>query len=989
MQGQPTSRKTGAVWRSPETLRTLTGGQFSEERNQRIEIDGILPEDQLVVQAATELLRLLFPQEEWASWSLEIVEGHDHLAEVLLEEQTLIVDRLAIHNLPLLSWELFGAWLQYQLSEEFGWLKPEEIPLFSMWAQLRWFSQEGIQWQEQLFTSLRELPIQTGLLEHLLWSLLSETRSARLRMRLQGPWPDVDPFSPYRSLEDRLWQAAAHELSNRLGHAPLSPEQWAERRERLRKLRQQWDVRMPMSWDAITSPLCSTLARFVYDVPSSSSSTDRRLNLFRLCVEKSLDHEELDLSPQDWPRLSLSVLDPQRHPRIHLALSHFLEIHPQGDNAALWPIRKDESLLAQLAIQNQLSDQDDRFFRQATHLQAIWRDILHRSASQEWAAHLLFDALEKHIATIQQDQDLFFEVVLFHGPDPDQGPVPQASSTQTLCELLWILSQSPLAVLRRLYPKQREQQSTVHMRWPLLRQHLRRFVHLAPPILLRLLEQLEEERQQREQDSALPAHLHIDADPEIPQQDLHGRVLPLFSRPELQQYRWIDLERTTNLRIVYLDRYLHQSSGQLREQRFFSSFLLFFKQAEDAQEGQWNELALWIDKDLDLNKVSQKKSLSPTIRGLLLEDGLWERTYRYQFLSMEQLLQKLQPNNQEWRLLLEMLASEYRPLLEERVQEVLALQYYLGRERYLGNQTLTANLVEEHAHPLLRLSVDEFEGIKQQLSSNIVEIGIQHFLHTQLQDTRSWSSAHQAIAQQVSQYTLLLHLASNALFVTPLPSQSAQKWCWEALQQWAEHQEDWEPTPLDPQHWIQDNANLIKRLERVHPTRAVEFVGFFLQQIHHNHRIIQRIVQQPLEEQGEQAIFKPIPTSQDHPSRRREMVPYLCDPDGHLFPLMLIQLFGHIPKSLLHKTLDSDEKLQVSLSKASQLLAQSQDEEDNTYQTLVDVLEERQARQATHQAEGSTAQDGIDAQGNPPAEERPTKEGVHAHSEVQESSQSS
>lgn len=988
MQVQPTSRKTGAVWRSQEGFRTLKGGQFSEERNHRIEIEGLLPEDQLVLQAATELLRLLFPQEEWGAWSVEIVEGHDRLAEVISEEQTLLVDRLALADLTLLSWELYSAWLQHVLHEEQGWLQPEEIALFALWVQLRWFQQEGTRWQEQLFVALRQLPVDTGLLEHLLWSLLSDARAARLRLSLAGTWPDVDPFVSHRSAEDRLWQVAAQALAQKWGRAPLSPEQWAVRRERFQKLKKQWDIRSSLPWETVAGALCSVLARFVYEIPPQASSTDRRLNLFRLCVEKSLEHEELRLFPHEWPRLSLAVLDPQRHPRIHLALSHFLAIHPQLGAEALWSIRKDESLLAQLAIQNQLSDQDDRFFRQATHLQAIWRDILHRNASQDWAACLLFDALEKHIATIQKDQDLFFEVVLYNGPDPDQGPLPQANSTQTLCELLWVLSQSPLVVLRRLYPKSRDQQHASHLRWPLLRQHLRRFVHLAPPVLLRLLEQLEEERQQREQDTPLPAHLHIDADPDIPQQDLHGRVLPLFSRPELQQYRWIDLERTTHLRIVHLDRCLKRSSGQLREQRFFSSFLLFFKQSEDLHEGQWNELALWIDKDLDLSKASQKKSLAPTIRGLLLEDGLWERTYRYQFLSMDQLLQKLQPTHQEWRALLEMLADEYRPLLEERVQEVLALQYYLGRERYLGHQSLTGTLYAEHAHPILRLSLDDFEGIKQQLAAESVEQGIQHFLHTQLQDTRSWSSAHQSIAQQVSQYTLLLHLATNALFLQPPPAQNAQRWCWDVLQRWVEQADEWEPIALDPQHWLRDNAQLIKRLERVYPARAIELVGFFLQQIHPQHRIVQRLVQSPFEEQAAAPVFKPIPTGQDL-SRKREMIPYLSDSEGHLSPVMLLQLFGQIPKQLLHKTLDTDEKLQSSLRKASLLLIQSQLDEDDAYHALADVLEERQARQATRQAEGSTARESPVNQEQPPTEEHSSKEEVHNHSKVQESSQSS
>lgn len=54
--------------------------------------------------------------------------------------------------------------------------------------------------------------------------------------------------------------------------------------------------------------------------------------------------------PHNWPLLSLVVLDPDRHPKIHRALVQFQDLLAERDQMALWSIKPDEALLVQLTL---------------------------------------------------------------------------------------------------------------------------------------------------------------------------------------------------------------------------------------------------------------------------------------------------------------------------------------------------------------------------------------------------------------------------------------------------------------------------------------------------------------------------------------------------------------------------------------------------------------------------------------------------------------
>lgn len=201
-----------------------------------------------------------------------IVEGHDYLAEVLSEEQTLLVDRLALADLTLLSWDL--GLVATRPSRRTRVVAARRDRLVCIVGSATVVPTRGMRWQEQLFMALRQIPVDTGMFEHLLWSLLPDTRAARLRLSLAGTWPDVDPFMSHRSAEERLWQVAAQALAQKWGRAPLSPEQWAVRRERFSKTQKAMGYPLPVFRGKRLRGLCvaSWLALFMKIPPQASRS---------------------------------------------------------------------------------------------------------------------------------------------------------------------------------------------------------------------------------------------------------------------------------------------------------------------------------------------------------------------------------------------------------------------------------------------------------------------------------------------------------------------------------------------------------------------------------------------------------------------------------------------------------------------------------------------------------------------------------------------
>jgi len=941
MMGLVPSRQTGVVFKKAGLFRTLYGENFPEARRDRIILPGILPEDQQAIQAATTQIRELFPQIDWPSWGVEIVEGHDRLAEILPEEQTILLERQGLGELALLSWDLFGAFIQYILTEEYAFcIEQEQVPQVAFIAQLHWFLEENYEWQYEILASLALPGMDKANLAGLLWSLLPNENATRLEVLLrEQTQKEHEIFQEFKELplKERIWQASAHYLAKLYPDYTFSPENQEEEAFFV-KLKKVFQVCQLVNWDTLCGPLPGMLVRFYHEINENTNSTERRLSLFRINVEHGIQKDPLRLHPMDWPRLSLVVLNPERHPKIHQALIEFLELSNDHSQSALWAIKGDEMDLARLALRNQLGDQDDRFFRQATHVQAIWRDILHRSSSQDWASELLFNALEKLITIIQQDPDLFFAAVVWNRNMWETSPTPLPPQIENLRELLWVLSQSPLTVLRKLMPPEKEKAIDSRARWPLLTTHLKRFLHLAPPILLRLLEQIEEEGVQKPDKKSPFSHIEMVPDPEIPQQDLQGRILPLLHRPELKQHRWINLQKTKELRIIHLDRHLHQSSGFLKEKRFLSSFLLLFKTEETLEKGDWPSLALWIDKELDLSKLTHKKGLSPTVRGLLLEDGIWERTYRYQFLSMDQLLHKLQPSGDEWNGLLRLLITEYKPLLEKRVQELLDYQFYSFREQYLHENTLTEQLFDVDCHPFFQQTIEDFEGTKPTFASRVVELASQHFSVSQFQDSRSWQNTHKTLIQMMRRLSELLRIPPGDLLIPTEEKTGFRHWIQQTIENWSQHNEIIPVETTTQSEWKQNKLSLLERLQNFYPQGAVQFVRFLLQQIRENYQVTEFLMEQPFTEQEKAIIFKPIPTPDERSARKRELVPYLKDDQENILSPAYLELLTHIPELLLRDTIEQYPELLSPLRKAASLLREL-DQDSEHHLSFWNILE--------------------------------------------------
>lgn len=978
------SRRAGVVCLASTLQRTITGALFPSGRKQRVDVPLLSEQDVDVLQTVTEPLRYFFLGMEWEEWGIEIVEGAPYIAEVLPEEQTLRLERRAIDHIPLASWECFGAFLRAILGSEYDhYVDDAEIAALVLYAQLSWFARESLSWQQTILTFLVEESCSSRELFQLLLKQLPIERSAALLRDLDIPedkasWKDTRLEAKAATPEARWNMGAEYLLTAHDVTLPELPIFFDEKR--FAQFKRAFSICSLLPWQALCSGLPGMLTQFFKDIPPTANSTDRRLGLFRIVAEHGLHVPGMELNAFAWPRISVLVLDPQRHPKIYQALQQFLELTLERELGVLWPISDDETMLARLAMQNQLSEQDDRFFRQATHVQAIWRDILHRSASQEWASELLFDHLERVVSYIEAEPDLLFAAVIWNRAMWEASPTPIAPALQNLRELLWVLSQAPLAVLRRLYPEHEGEVTNAHEKWPLLRSHLKRFLHLAPPILSRLCEQLDDEQGRPTTPEPQPHEYDVDADPDIPQQELHGRILPLLSRPDIKRYHHIDLEQTETLRILHLDRYLHQSSGLWKEHRFFSSFLLFFKTRANKETGGWSELALWIDKDLDLNKVVNKKGISSTIRGLLLEDGIWERTYRYQFLTVKQLMAKLNPGASEWEQLLELLGSEYRDLIERRLREVLDYQYYLVRGAHLPHRALIAPLDEEHLHAFWRLPVEEFESCKHTLSEQMATAILDEFYRVQLQDDRSWEHAHMAMTRTLKDVSSLLELSPGELVEAKENSTDLHKMCAGVLGNWLEQQDDMAGSGLlAPLKWINEKSALLQRLHQEHIEGAVQFVRFLLEQFEEPIRVVELLMEQPLEEDSDSLPFKPIPTSDESAERQKELIPFLRHQQGQLINPGFLRLLCCVPPELIRATLDVSPTLLPALQQAAYLLRDMQHDPEETT-AFWELLEDIQTAQATV-VEGHATEE----QFTPP----PTEEQIQPNPEPQQESPSS
>lgn len=941
MNDRPESRRTGAVQCDASIFRTLTGGNLTSERYQILSLPQLLPSDQKRVSQLFTPLRLMFPDLEWDDWGVEIVEGNDCLVEVLSDEFTCVIDRRVLSDWPLLAWEAFRAFVESILTDNYSrYLEEPEIRQLSLSLQLAWFAHESEVWQLDLLDSLQKHANNAHELQDLLLTLVSPDRAHNIGASSNHELPELRPNEP------PFWPLLQ-------AHFPMAFEQrsvdaettWPSRWERFLRA---FSVRSPIPWQGLCNTVPGSLFRYANEVDPKSNSTTRRLSLFRIVVEQqhTLDEPYWRVSALDWAQSSLLILDPQRHPKISCALHQFLETVEEESSSVLWPINIDECRLAQLASSNRLSEEDDRFFRQATHLQAIWRDILHRNSSQDWASNLLFDALERTTRCLRAEPELIFVALICNRSMWEHSSAAQSPMLRNLRELLWILSQAPLSVLRRMFPRDLKESEEAQQSWPMIRRYIKRFLHLAPPILSRSFEQLDEVRSTRTIPASTGQQFHLDTDPDIPHQELHGRIVPLLSRPELRDYHQLNMDDVAVLRIVSLDKHLSQGSGLWRDQRFFRSFLLLFKTEDNLFEGNWFHLALWIDKEIDLIKLSQKNELPSTVSGLMQEEGIWEQTYRYQFLTVDQLMHRLKTNTQQWGNVLNLLGDEYEDLMYQRLREVLDFHFYLNHFQ----QSLEPGT--EASHPFWHLPMESFENQKHEIIREATQLVLAEFYRMHLQDKCSWLTAEQNINHLLSEASELFTIPTGTLTVPPENASVLHRSLASVFQSWSEDSVDNNSHELNDMEeaWLMDKRALLQRMEQYHPEQAVLWVRCLLEQFNQNYRVMELLLPTPLADADGPSVFKPLGELQHQNEATREMVPFLCDATGHLVSPLFLRSLSHVPIPLLRKTMELHPSLFPPLQHATQLLRELDRDSDQHIQLWNTLEDLRQARQRSQQA---------------------------------------
>ncbi len=940
MNDRPESRRTGAVQCRAGVFRTLTGGNLSSERYQSLALPQLLPSDQQRVSQLFTPLRLLFPDLEWNDWGVEVVEGHDCVVEILHQESTVVIDRSVLSDWPLLAWETFRVFVEDNLASEYSrYLEGPECRLLALALQLSWFAHESEAWQLDVLTSLQKYAVNHHQLQDVLLALVSPDRAHNLGASSHHETPELSSDEP------PFWGLLQEHFPLEFSQRSVDAEStWPSRWDRFLRA---FGVRSPMPWRGLCGTVPGSLFRYANEVDPKSNSTTRRLSLFRIVVEQqhTLDDPYWRVSAFDWALSSLLILNPQRHPKISCALHQFLETVEEESTAVLWPINADECRLGQLASHNRLSEEDDRFFRQATHLQAIWRDILHRNSSQDWAATLLFDALERTTRCLRAEPELIFVALICNRSMWEHSQASQSPLLRNLRELLWILSQAPLCVLRQLFPRDLKESEEAQQSWPMIRRYIKRFLHLAPPILSRSFEQLDEVRSTRAIPASTGQQFHLDTDPDIPHQELHGRIVPLLSRPELRDYHQLNMEDVAVLRIVSLDKHLSQGSGLWRDQRFFRSFLLLFKTEDNLFEGNWFHLALWIDKEIDLIKLSQKEELPSTVSGLMQEEGIWEQTYRYQFLTVDQLMHRLKTNTKQWANVLRLLGDEYEDLMVQRLREVLDYHFYL--HYFQQNQEPAAAT----SHPFWHLSMETFETQKHDIVREATQLILAEFYRMHLQDKCSWLTAEQNINHLMGEVIELFTISIQELTVPPEHASLLHRSLASVFQSWHEDSEDTEDFDLNDmeESWLMDKRSLLQRMERHHPEQAVHWVRCLLEQFNQSYRVMELLLPTPLADADEPTLFKPLGNLQHQNESIREMVPFLCDASGHLVSPLFLRALSHVPLPLLRKTMEVHPSLFPSLQHATKLLREL-DRDSDQHAQLWNTLEDlRQARQRSQQ----------------------------------------
>lgn len=947
-------RRTGIVLCQPGHYRTLGSGHLSSERYQSIDIPQIVPADRQMLSNLFIPMRLLFPELDWDDWGIEVVEGHDRLVEILQEEFTCLIDRRVLTEWPLLAWELVRTFLVTSLDTHYRHhLHPAESERLAFAVQLAWFAHERQSWQTALLDNLQKHATQAEKLISMLLSVVSPTRANLLRRSCcLPPLPnfseDVRSHSSTTNVPIFWEQAAKFPVSALPAQNEATPSPTASFSERWQRFQRSFAIRSPLPWSAFSGPLLGIVFRYTCDVDPHANSTHRRLSLFRIVLEQQqeLDEPYWRLAGQDWTQTSTLILDPQRHPKISCALLQFLETTQERTALALWPIGHDEYTLAQLSSQNRLGEEDDRFFRQATHLQAIWRDILHRTSSQDWSADLLFDALERTTCRLRAEPELIFLALISNRSMWESSTSAQNVLLRNLRELLWILSQAPVVVLRRLFPHDLKDYEKSQQRWPMLRRYIKRFLHLAPPILARHFDQLDEVLPLQTPPVQAEHPFQLDTDPDVQHQELHGRILPLLARPELRDYPQLRFDQVQVLRIVSLDKHLSQSSGLWRDNRFFRNFILFFKTKQNLHEGNWFHLALWLDKEIDLTKLAQKGEVPSTVSCLLQEEGIWEQTYRYQFLTVDQLMHRLRIHISHWPNILRLLGEEYEDLLHLRLREVLDYHFYLHRFQH-PHQANT-----EPASSLWQVSVETFEVLKTQWVQEMVCLILADFYRMHLHDSCSWLAAEQNINQILHDVMELHTLDLDRLLNPPVYASPTHRSVASILQTWQDfHQpvESFSRKDME-EAWVVDKCSLLQRLTQFYPTQAILWTKHLLRLFERDYKIVEWMVSSPLEESQAIRLFKPLGNFQGPPETRGEIVPFLRDSTGALASPVFLRILSKIPIPLIRQALEQTPDLFPALQRAVRLLRHL-DRDGEQHLQLWNTLEDlRQISQSAQQS---------------------------------------
>jgi hypothetical protein len=352
-----------------------------------------------------------------------------------------------------------------------------------------------------------------------------------------------------------------------------------------------------------------------------------------------------------------------------------------------------------------------------------------------------------------------------------------------------------------------------------------------------------------------------------------------------------------------------------------------------------------LDKEIDLSKFhAQQRDQLTTIENIIHEEGIWQQTYRYQFLSVDQLMSRLKPNINQWREILHLLGDEYKPLFIQRLREMLDYHYY---SQYLS-------VTPPNSPGIWLADIDIFENAKTILAEHIAEQVLYKFYNMLLLDKCSWTTAHQLINQLLHDISELCLISPKELIQPNADSLLVHHCFVEQLYDWNDELLPASKNISDEEQQLEDKHKLFQLLYKSYTKQGVAYVRLFIEQFAKEYSVKEILISHNIEDSTNNSnnYWTPVASSLFQSGK---LIAFLTNEFGKFVSPVILHAISQIPQALLKQTLEIYPELFYSLQKAAKLLKDI-DKESEQNLLLWNTIEDMQRMRNTSAQKSSKDQ---------------------------------